>query len=82
MLPLSIQILDNKDQSRFIEVHKIKDIDGYKGGPIYIFVNNRFNPNYELIKNNAETVYELIINGVIINGVYKFKDISSFRLTR
>jgi len=80
MLPLSIQILDNMDQSRFIEVHKIKDIDGYKGGPIYFFVNNRFNPNYELIKNNAETIYELIISGVIINGVYKFKDISSFRL--
>ena len=81
MFPLSIQILNNKDQSRFIDVNKIKKIDNYKG-PIYIFVNNRFNPNYELIKNNAETIHELIIDGVIINGVYKFKDLSNYKLTR
>ena len=82
MLPLSIQLLDNKDQARFIEIKNIKNSDGYKGGPIYIFINNRFNPNYELIKKNAEIIHELIINGVIINGVYKFKDLSSFWLTR
>ena len=81
MFPLSIQILNNKDRSRFIDVNKIKKIDNYKG-PIYIFVNNRFNPNYELIKNNAETIHELIIDGVIINGVYKFKDLSNYKLTR
>ena len=81
MFPLSIQILDNKDQSRFVDIKKIENIDDYKGS-IYIFVNNRFNPNYELIKDNSETIHELIIDDVIINGVYKFDDLSSYRLTR
>ena len=81
MFPLSIQILDNKDQSRFVDIKKIENIDDYRGS-IYIFVNNRFNPNYELIKDNSETIHELIIDDVIINGVYKFDDLSSYRLTR
>jgi hypothetical protein len=46
---------------------------------VYLFANNRYQVNYESIKLNAETVYEFIYDDVIINGVYKFKNIDSLK---
>ena len=77
MFPLSIQFLNNEDQNRFIHISKIKNKKNYKG-PMYYFVNNRFEPNYSFIKSNSKIIYELIVDDVIINGVYEFKDLVVF----
>ena len=45
---------------------------------LYYFVNNRFEPNYSFIKSNSKIIYELIVDDVIINGVYEFKDLVVF----
>lgn len=78
MLPLSIQFLDEKNQKKFIYY---RDINKNYKGPVYLFANNRYLVNYEFIKLNSETVYEFIYDDVIINGVYKFKNIDSLKLS-
>lgn len=72
-LPLSIQFLDEKHKKKFIFY---KDVNKNYNGPVYFFVNNRYEINYNIIKSNSDTVYEFIYNNVIINGVYKYKNIN------
>jgi hypothetical protein len=75
-LPLSIQFLDEKNKKKFIFY---KDIRYNYDGPVYFFVNNRYQINYDLIKSNSDTVYEFIYNDIIINGVYKYKNVNSMK---
>lgn len=69
---LSLDILDNLKKKRFVEYNNQENVDYY-----YLFVLKRFKNFDKKIFNNLreknEAISEVIIDGTIINGVYKIK---------
>ena len=67
---LSLDILDKDTKERFIKYDGSQNIDYY-----YLFILKRFkNFNtsiFEELGKNNKTISEVIVNGVVINGLYK-----------
>ena len=67
--------LKNTHDRNFFFYSRITNLDD---GPLYLFMNNRYQPPYDFVKKNSETIYEFKMDGVIINGVYSFKTVKDY----
>jgi hypothetical protein len=78
---LSMQIIDQKNIDRFIYVGKNQNYQGlmyndgktrYKG-EYYIFVLNRWDNSLEYHSKNSKKIFEVEIEGTVVNGLYQVK---------
>ena len=78
---LSMQIMDQKNKDRFIYVGKNLNYQGpiysdgkmtYKG-EYYIFVLNRWDNSLEYHSRNSKKIFEVEIDGIPVNGLYKVR---------
>jgi hypothetical protein len=78
---LSMEIIDKKNKDRFIYVGKNQNYQGlmyndgktrYKG-EYYIFVLNRWDNSLEYHSKNSKKIFEVEIDGTVVNGLYQVK---------
>ena len=74
MLPSSLLLIDKTQKKRFI---KFSDVSTSYNGPVYFFLNNRDKIKYDKIRKYSDTIYEFVLNDVLINGVYKFNNVEN-----
>ena len=80
MFKTSLKILKPNIRKKFINYSdNSSELQNYQG-KIYFFLNNRHNPNYDLLKKYADTIFEIVDTDVIINGVYRFQDLDTYNL--
>ena len=80
MFKTSLKILKPNIRKKFINYSdNFSELQNYQG-KIYFFLNNRHNPDYDLLKNYADTLFEIVDTNVIINGVYRFQDLDTYNL--
>lgn len=80
MFKTSLKILKPNIRKKFINYSdNFSELQNYQG-KIYFFLNNRHNPNYDLLKDYTDTIFEIKSSNVVINGVYRFNDIHTYNL--